>query len=79
MREGGKVRVKNNYYLFMDGSTSSKEVEKRLRDIGIDFIRVQERGGVLPRLSGPEGVFQGAISILSYFTTRYHQPESKRA
>ena len=55
MGEGSRVEVKNNYYLFMDGSSSSKEVEKRLRDVGIDFIRVQERGGVLPRLTGPEG------------------------
>ena len=78
MREGSKVRVKNNYYLFMDGSSSSKEVEKRLRDLGIAFIRVQERGGVLPRLTGPEGVFQGTTSILSYFTTRSHEPESNR-
>jgi len=76
MGEGSRVEVKNNYYLFMDGSSSSKEVEKRLRDVGIDFIRVQERGGVLPRLTGPEGVFQGTTSILSYFTTRSHEPES---
>ena len=73
------MSVKNNYYWFMDGSTSSKEVEKRLQDIGIDFIRVQERGGVLPRLTGPEGVFQGTLSILSYFTARYHEPESSGA
>ena len=76
MRERSKVQVNNNYYLFMDGSSSSKEVEKRLRDVGISFIRVQERGGVLPRLTGPEGVFQGTTSILSYFTIRSREPES---
>ena len=76
MGEGSKVGVKNNYYLFMDGSSSSKEVEKRLRDVGIDFIRVRERGGVLPRLTGPEGVFQGTANILSYFTNRSNEPES---
>ena len=78
MGEGSKVGVKNNYYLFMDGSSSSKEVEKRLRAVGIPFIRVQERGGVLPRLTGPEGVFRGTTNILSYFTTRSHEPESNR-
>lgn len=70
--------MKGNYYLFMDESQESKEVEKRLQNFGITFIRVQERGGVLPRLTGPEGVFQGTASILTYFTTRSGASEAKR-
>lgn len=70
--------MKYNYYLFTDESSSSKAVEKQLRDIGISFIRVQDRGGILPRLTGPEGVFQGTVSILSYFTTRSYELESER-
>jgi len=62
--------VKKSYYLYLDESLESKEVEKRLRSLGIPFIRVPERGGVLPKLTGPEGVFQGTSSILTYFTTR---------
>ena len=62
--------MQDNYYLFMDESLESKEVEKRLRTLGITFVRVPERGGVLPKLTGPEGVFQGTDSILTYFTAR---------
>jgi hypothetical protein len=62
--------MKQNYYLHLDESIESKEVEKRLRSLGIALIRVPDRGGVLPKLIGPEGVFQGTASILTYFTNR---------
>ena len=67
-----------NYYLFLDESQSCKEVERRLRNVGIPFITVRERGGVLPRLTGPEGVFHGSASILTYFTSHFYEPESNR-
>ena len=67
--------MKDNYYLFIDESLASREVEKRLRDVGLTFIRVQERGGLLPRLTGPEGVFQGTANILAYFTTHWSESD----
>ena len=71
--------MKDNYYLFMDESLESKEVAKRLQMLGISFVRVPERGGVLPRLTGPEGVFRGTASILTYFTTRSAIPRGEWA
>jgi hypothetical protein len=73
-----KERVQANYYLFMDESRESKEVERRLRNLGITFIRVPERGGILPRLTGPEGVFQGTANILTYFKTLSGVTEGER-
>lgn len=70
--------MQSNYYLFIDESKSCEEVEKRLRNVGLSFIRVQECGGILPRLSGPEGVFNGTSSILSYFTSRSNDPVPNR-
>jgi len=56
-----------NYYLYVDRSKESEQVEERLRGLGVTFVRVRESGGVLPRLAGPEGVFQGTADIMTYF------------
>ena len=57
------------YILFVDNSSSSKDVERELEVRGINFLRIEEDGlgRVLPTISGPKGIFEGTANIHTYF------------
>lgn len=62
----------SEYFLYVDQSRESEQVEQELEQKGIRFIRVlREPGGrILPTLACPEGVFEGTANIKLYFLAR---------
>jgi len=63
------------YILYIDGSQENVTIQNELERCGIDMLVVQEPpdGTIFPKLSGPQGVFQGIANISTYFLRR-HQP-----